>query len=450
MSEPSDQSYPSASYAWYTVILLLVVYTFSFIDRQIVSLMATQLIEEFNLSNQEFGLLSGLSFALFYTIAGLFCARIADRSSRIKLIAVGLALWSLMTALSGFARSFTHLFLCRMGVGIGEATLAPGANSLLADTFPRERLSTATSVYAMGIPVGAGLAFVIGGQIIAVADQIPIELFGQSLKTWQKSFLIVGLPGLLLTLLVLSLKEPSRKGLKNDADVMSVGAVFSYFKENARAYCAVMMGVSFIAFIGFGSLLWMFRFFNVYHGLSPAAFGESFGFVVIISGPIGLILGGMLADFLYKKGRKDAHILALLCSPLGAIIPASLFPYMEDLDTVWTVLFFSNMFVNLPTGIAYAAIQIISPNQCRGQMVAAYVLLTNIIGYAGGSYFVGAVADWVAANDGITLFNHTIAASEGLRLGIVGLGVIGMPLAVFFLLYGRKQYAEALVKMEQE
>ena len=449
MRAPQQSLYPSSGYAWYTVGLLLVVYTFSFIDRQIVSLMATQLIEEFNLSNQQFGLLSGLSFALFYTITGLFCARIADRSSRTRLIAVGLALWSIMTALSGFARSYLQLFLYRMGVGIGEATLAPGANSLLADSFPKQKLSTALSVYAMGIPTGSALAFIIGGQVIELADQMPIELFGETLKTWQKSFLIVGIPGLILTFFVLSLKEPSRKGIVGDEGAMPFRLVLGYFMENAKAYSSIMLGVSFIAFIGFGSLLWLFRFFNLYHGLSPTQFGDTFGLIALVSGPIGLLFGGIMADRWFKQGKKDAHIRALLIAPLGFIVPATLFPFMGNLDVVWVLVFFSNMFINLPSGIAFAAIQIISPNQCRGQMVAAYVLLTNIIGYAGGSYFVGAVADLVAANDGVVIAGYTLLASEGLRLGMVGLGLIGMPLSVFFLMRGRQAFAKAVEAADQ-
>ena len=429
---PEDtDKYPSAIYAWYTVLLLLVVYTFSFIDRQIVGLLAGELIREFQLTNTQFGLLGGLSFAIFYTTFGLICARIADTSSRTRLIAIGLALWSLMTALSGFARSYMMLFLCRMGVGVGEATLAPGANSLLADSFPKNKLATALSVYSMGIPVGSALAFIVGGLVIGFADQLPISVFGEELKAWQKSFLIVGLPGLLLTVFVLALKEPTRKDVKKAGEAMPVSEVWAQFMGNFRAYASIIIGVSFVAFIGFGSLLWLPRFFELYHGVSPRDFGATFGVIAMISGSLGLLLGGMLADRWLNRGIFDAHIRALLISPLGFIIPGVIFPFATDLTLVWSLVFLTNMFLNLPTGIAFAGLQIISPNECRGQMVAGYVLMTNIIGYTLGPFVVGQVADLMGGGDGV-------------RMGLLVLGVIGTPMAIFFLLWGRKPFRESV------
>lgn len=435
---PSCDGYPPVRYAWYTVFLLLIIYTISFIDRQIVGLMGPVLIEEFALTKTEFGLLGGLSFALFYTVFGLFFARIADRASRTKLIATGLTLWSLMTALSGFAQSYIQLFMCRMGVGVGEATLAPAANSLLADTFPKGRLSTALSVYSMGIPIGSALAFIIGGQVIAFTADLPdfTNILGQPLKAWQKGFLIVGLPGLILTFFILKLKEPARKGLKSHKESMPLKDVIAYVKEYKTAYAGIILGVSFIAFIGFGSALWLPTFFTTYHNMSITKFANIYGSIAIVSGPAGLLLGGMFADRFFSKGRYDAHIIALLMAPIGLCLPVILLPFINNLTIVWILLFFSTLFIYLPSGVAYASLQLISPNRMRGQIVAFYVLMTNIVGYAGGPYFIGAIADLIGGED-------------GLRYGLSAVGLVGAPLSIIFLLRGRKAFARVLKSLEE-
>ncbi|MBV1900333.1 MAG: MFS transporter, partial [Kordiimonadaceae bacterium] len=186
-------SYPKPLYAWYTTALLLLIYTFSFIDRQILSLLGPAIKADFGISDTQFGLLTGPAFALFYAIFGLFCARLADSKNRKYLIAAGLFLWSLMTAASGFARSFMSLFILRVGVGVGEATLSPAANSILADSFPKKKLGMVMSVYAMGIPIGSALAFYIGGTAIELAADLPdvtVPGFG-TVSDWQKTLLVV-------------------------------------------------------------------------------------------------------------------------------------------------------------------------------------------------------------------------------------------------------------------
>ncbi|MEX0297819.1 MAG: MFS transporter, partial [Kordiimonas sp.] len=231
MSDNNNQ-YPKPAYAWYMVVLLLIIYTFSFIDRQILGLLGPAIKADFGISDTYFGLLTGPAFALFYATFGLYCARIADSKSRKWLIAVGLFLWSLMTALSALARNFTTLFLMRIGVGVGEATLGPAANSLLADSFPKKKLATALSIYAMGIPIGSALAFYIGGTVIELAAELPavvIPGFG-AVTDWQKSLLLVGIPGILLTVFVIALKEPSRKDSNASAEPIPVKEAWAFFK----------------------------------------------------------------------------------------------------------------------------------------------------------------------------------------------------------------------------
>lgn len=432
----NPEGYPRPAQAWYMVILLLIIYTISFIDRQLPGLLGREIIAEFQISYTQFGLLTGFAFAIFYATFGLVCARIADSSSRRGLIAAGLFVWSLMTAATALARSYTMLFLFRMGVGVGEATLAPAANSLLADSFPKEKLSTAMSVYSMGIPVGTALAFIAGGSVIGMADLIPdIQLAGlDPITGWRKVFLMVGIPGVLLTLLLWTIKEPTRKGLSGDSASLPLSAVAAHVKGKLKAYTSVAVGVSFNAMLGFGSVIFVTLFFNKYHDISSAEVGITFGLISLVTGPVGLLLGGYLADRWYKEGRKDGNVLALMAAPLGYAIPATAFPFMTDTTLAWVMLGISNLFINLPSGVAYASLQMITPNQMRGQIIAAYVLCTTIIGYGMGPFLIG-------------LFTDQLFGGE-LKYGMILLGVITTPICILLYQWGRKAYATALEEEE--
>jgi MFS family permease len=418
------------------VILLLVIYTISFIDRQLPGLLGKEIITEFQISYTQFGLLTGFAFAIFYASFGLVCARIADSKSRRGLIAVGLFVWSLMTAATALARSFTMLFLFRMGVGVGEATLAPAANSLLADSFPKEKLSTAMSVYSMGIPIGTALAFIAGGSVIGLADVIPdLELAGiGTIAGWKKVFLMVGAPGVLLTVLLWTIQEPTRKGLSGAAASLPLGTVVAHVRGKLKAYTSVAIGVSLNAMLGFGSVIFVTLFFNNYHNVGSAEVGITFGVISLVTGPLGLLLGGYLADRWYKQGRKDGNVVALMVAPFGYAVPAIAFPLMPDPTWAWVMLGISNLFINLPSGIAYASLQMITPNQMRGQIIAAYVLCTTVIGYGMGPFLIG-------------LFTDVLFAGE-LKYGMILVGVITTPLCVLIYQWGRKHYAAALVEEE--
>lgn len=438
MSEDTH-SYPRPAYAWYVVILLLVIYTFSFIDRQILSLLGPAIKDDFGISDTEFGLLVGFAFAVFYTLIGLFCARVADSRSRVGLIAVGLFLWSLATAASSLAKNFVQLFVLRMGVGVGEATLGPAANSIIADSFPKNKLSTALSVYSMGIPVGSALAFIIGGAIIPIADTMPdVAFWGFSVETgWKKALLLVGVPGILLTVLVLTLKEPPRHGQIGGATAIPLREVLSFFNSRFKAYFSVCFGVSMNAAFGFGSAVFLAFFFGRYHGLSGAEVGLIFGSITIITGPLGLLFGGYMADRWFRHGHKDGHIKALMMAPIGFAIPAVAIVFIENTTMAWVVLGISNFFVNSPSGVAYASLQIITPNQMRGQIISIYIMSTSLIGYGGGPFAIG----WMSDN----LFE----GPDALRFAYLTVALVTIPLGILTFLWGRKAYMAALAEEER-
>src|SRR5215475_4822666 len=211
----SQTAESSLKYAWYVVFVLMVCYTLSFIDRQILGMLVDPIKRDFEISDTSVGLLQGLAFVAFYTIMGLPVGWLVDRYSRRTIIAVGVFFWSLMTAVCAMAGNFWALFAARTGVGVGEATLAPSAMSMTSDYFPKERLGGALSVYAMGIFIGSGLALIVGGEVVARVSGMPevgVPIIGQ-IASWRLTFLIVGLPGLLVALLVYTVREPLRRNL---------------------------------------------------------------------------------------------------------------------------------------------------------------------------------------------------------------------------------------------
>ena len=217
-AELSAQEQPgkSLAYPWYIVSLCMVAYIFSFIDRQVITLLIQPIRADLQISDTQFSLLHGLAFALLYATAGIPIARLADSRSRPMIISVGIFVWSLATALCGVAKNFAQLFMARMAVGVGEAALSPAAYSMITDSFPKSRLGMALGVYSSGSFLGGGLAFIIGGAAIALVEQWgaqQVPLIGL-VKPWQMTFFIVGLPGILVAaLFILTVRDPERKGL---------------------------------------------------------------------------------------------------------------------------------------------------------------------------------------------------------------------------------------------
>lgn len=203
----------STARAWSALAVLMLAYTVSFVDRTILSLLIPPIQRDLGISDTQVSLLAGFAFAIFYTLMGIPLGRIADRYNRRNLIAVGITVWCLMTAACGLARTYWELFLARVGVGIGEAALSPAAYSMISDLFPRDQLGRAIAIYSIGLPIGSGVALLIGALVVGMVANVPpitLPLVG-TLYAWQLTFLLVGLPGLIVALLVLALREPQRR-----------------------------------------------------------------------------------------------------------------------------------------------------------------------------------------------------------------------------------------------
>ena len=364
--------------------LLLVVYVFNFIDRQIVNILAEPISRELNLSDTQIGLMTGIAFALFYTVLGLPIARYADKvtTHRGKLIAAALVIWSAMTAVCGLAQNFVQLLLARMGVGIGEAGCTPAAHSLIADRVPPERRASALAFYALGIPIGSLLGLMVGGLL---ADTLG----------WRKAFMVVGLPGILLAVVVLLvLKDGNRKlhtavipGAAPDTLWHSLTSVM-----RSRAYVLLLVAGSSASFLSYGKGTWTTIFFQRTHGLSPGEVGFYFGLWGGLAGVVGTLLGGWLADRFGKTNRQ--HVMTAPAIGMVIAVPLAFSAYFA---TDWRL---SLLLLMIPTalnslyyGPTYASVQGLVPLRTRAIASAVLLFCQNLIGLGLGPLFFGMVSD---------------------------------------------------------
>ena len=366
----------------YALGVLVVVYTFNFIDRQILSILLEPIKQDLGLSDSALGMLTGFAFALFYATLGIPIARFADRSNRRNLIAWALAIWSAMTAVSGLAQNFWHLLLARIGVGVGEAGCSPPAHSMLADYFPTENRATALGIYSLGIPFGILFGFIAGGWLN--------EFFG-----WRVAFFIVGVPGLLLAILVrFTLREPPRgmaEGRVADEEQPTIMETFR-FLWSKRSFRHMAVGGGLTAFVGYGVITWVPSFLIRSYGMNTGDVGTYLGLILGIPGGIGIALGGYLAD---RYGARDTRwYLWIVSVALIASTPLFFGVYLSS------TAFASLMFLILPIllGNFYQATTFSQTQglvSLRMRSVAAAVLLfiLNMIGLGAGPQAVGILSD---------------------------------------------------------
>lgn len=398
--------FPRPLVAWGMVAALFVAYILAFIDRMLIGLLVEPIKAELGLSDTAISLLQGLAFALFFALAGLPIGRLVDRLPRLKLVAVGIALWSAMTALCGMVGGFGQFFLARVGVGVGEAVLSPAAYSVIADSFPRRRLGLAIGVYGLGSAVGAGLAFMIGAAVVALvadAGQVEVPLLG-ALSPWRFAFLVAGLPGILVALLFWLLPEPRRQDVaagQAPPDPVPVPAVVAHVRARRALYASIFVGVSAVNFSVLGSVSWLPAMLMRGFGMEIAAAGVLAGTLLILGGLIGMIGGGMVTDRL-GGGQPAARMRFCAWATLAGIVGALMFPLAPDLGVMGLAftLFFAAAAVTV--GAAPTTIQQIAPDRMRGTVSALYVFVVNIVGLGLGPTVTAVIGDrFFPGGDGI-------------------------------------------------
>ncbi|NJS14316.1 MAG: MFS transporter [Sphingopyxis sp.] len=501
-AEPAVE--PQATrYSWYVLSVLVVVYILNFIDRQIVSILAVDIQRDLNIDNSDMGFLMGAAFGVFYALFGIPLGRLADNWSRVKLLSIGLALWSAMTALSGFSKNFLQLGLARMGVGIGEATASPSAYSLISDYFPKRQRATALAIYSSGLYIGGGASLFIGALIKQNWDRAfpgggPLGLVG-----WQAAFVAVGLPGLLVALWVFSLREPKRGAMDGTPVVMSptpfrdfvydlstivppftllgaarrgagallvnliaaallglfawamigvtgntaqwsavsIGfyAVFSW-ASNLRvrdpstfaliwgtpAFLCTAVGYGLIALSSYGLAAWTAPYAELVLGLKKTELAFWIGATSALSGFLGVIMGGRLADAL-RTSNPAGRIIVIMVGVLGPVVPIWIAFTTASSTVFYSMFFAAGVLGSAALGAAAATTQDLVLPRMRGTATAVFFLATTLIGLGFGPYVVGLVADLTG-----TVVEGKVQGN--LRTGILALlGVV--PPAMLLLLY---------------
>lgn len=508
---PEFQSPKATGYSWYVLSVLVVVYILNFIDRQILSILAVDIKADLGLTDADMGFLGGAAFAVFYALFGIPLGRLADNWSRVKLLSIGLALWSTMTALSGFARDQVTLTFARMGVGVGEATASPTAYSLISDYFPKKQRATALAIYSSGLYLGGGVSLFIGALIVKAWNEAypgggPLDLVG-----WQAAFLAVGIPGLIVALWVATLREPVRGAMDGVASPSSpapfrqfahdlstivppftligawqrgpaalainigfalaiaafawwmieltgnfpqwsaVGlgyyAVFSWActlraRDSATfrliwgtpAFICTTLGYGMVSLAAYALAFWSAPYAEIVLGLPKQELAFWLGANGAISGFVGVILGGRLADALRAK-NPAGRILMIIFGVVAPIVPIWIGYTTDDATLFYVMNFLAGMFGATALGAAAATTQDLVLPRMRGTATAAFFLGTTLVGLSFGPYMVGQISDLAG-----TIVDGKPVGD--LRTGILSL--IGVaPIALILLLYAYRAVPEA-------
>ncbi len=408
----------STGYSYYVLTILFLVYVFNFIDRQILSVFIGPIREEFGVSDTAMGLLVGFAFTLLYTIAGIPIARWADRSNRRTIIAIGLAIWSAMTAASGMAKTFVHLVLARIGVGIGEAAGSPPAHSLISDYFPPSRRATALAIYGAGAFAGSAIAYLGGGYLREFFD-------------WRTAFIVLGLPGILLALVVrFTVKEPPRgySEQRTDTETSTLGETLR-FLLGSKSWLYLIVGSSLISITAYSILMWGFEFYGRVHGMSPSAIGQWMALIVGGGGCLGSILGGRLTDSNVSRPSRMVSVPGLVT--LGSL-PLGLTFLMVDsslLSLLSFLVFYTLFTVFQPT--MFATTQTLARLRMRATASAILLFIINITGAGFGPLLVGALSDAFVPFAGEGSIRYSLIC-------VMSLSIVG---ALCFVISGR--YLEA-------
>lgn len=427
-----------AWYRHYVLGALLIAYVFSFIDRQILSLMVEPIRRDLGITDFEMSLLQGWAFALFFAVVALPIAYLADRAKRRSIIAGGIALWSIATVSCGFVRSFGAMFVMRMGVGIGEAALSPPAYSLLSDYYPPQRIARALAIFTMGLSLGGGAAYLIGGMIVEAVDNAPdlvLPVVG-TLRTWQTVFIIVGMPGLLIALLMYCIKEPERRGelLDHAGETQTVTLTFiaKFLLKRRRLYLGFPVGTALLGVFGYGMMAWYPTFLIRTYGLSIGEAGLWFGLSYLVFGTLGTYYGARFAEYLESRGYRDAHVRYTMLAGIVMTIPATVGPLLPSAPLAILALGPTIFLKCSYYGSSGAVMQLVTPNQMRAQVTALQIFFGSIIGMSIGASMIAVLTDFVFNDD------HAI------RYSLAVVAAIFCPVGALVLRTCLKPYVEAL------
>jgi MFS family permease len=438
----SAEPWPRPAQAWYAVSVFALSLLVNMLDRGILTLLVQPIKRDLHLSDFQMGLLMGFAFVLFYLLLGLPIARLVDSKSRRTIIAIGISIWSFMTAACGLARNFLQLFLCRVAVGSGESCTGPATFSMLADLFPREKLPRAIAVLNFGFYAGNGLALMIGGTLTQIFASLPpttLPVLG-TIRGWQLTFFAVGLPGLMVAALMGTVPEPKRRGVApqnlNGARLkpLPIREVVRYMSDHASTYVPMFVGMGVQAVMMFGIGSWGPAFYIRTFHWTPAKFGFVQGLIALTVMPLGAFVGSLIAEHFAKKGHDDANMRAVLWASILPVPGYILFPLMPNAFLAVSISIYSLFVASWVGGPINAALQSITPNQMRGQVTALFLLVFNVVGYGLGPTIVAMFTDMVFHSE--AQIGRSLAATVAI---LAPIGILMMALA-------RKPYGRSIAQ----
>ncbi len=387
----AENTEKTTGYAYYALTLLMIIYVLNFLDRTIIYILFPLIKKELSFSDTQLALLGTTSFVIFYTILGIPFGRMADKGSRTKIIAFGVVVWSIFSGLTAFAWDFWTLFFCRLMVGVGEATLGPAAISLLSDYFPLKKRATVTSIYSMGIALGAGLAAILGGKLSATG--------------WREAFMIVGFPGILLGVLVWFLREPKRSVMAT-SEVVFLKTDWKKLISN-QSFILLCLGYALFGLATNSLSIWGTVYLNRLYNLPIPQIGYWLGLMTMLAGIPATLFGGAIADWFRQKSRGGRMLFSSLLTITSAFL--------------WVFILFSdNFLLIIPAalvllfaalawlGAGAADVTEIAGANLRGLAIAVYFFSINISAYLIGSNLIGYLNDKLGATENPAMMRYAL------------------------------------------
>lgn len=428
--ELQPDGWPSPRLAWGTVAILSIALCINGVDRYLINLLVEPIKADLGATDTQMGLLLGFAFGVFYTVMGLPIGRLADAYSRKIIVTCGAIFWSAMTMVCGLANSFTQLFVTRMAVGAGEATLNPASYSLISDYFPADRRAKPMGVYIMGATIGSALVLFLGGPLLhyLTSNNITWDLpWGGHLKPWQIAFILAGLPGFAVALMIQWIREPSRhEMIENAGDPrhkfakqLPIREVAAYFAAHSRSYLPIFFAFGMVLMWVMGKNLWAPTFLIRTFGWTPARVGVVLGVITLLGTSAGVVAGGWASEWVRKKGYRDAHLRTAFYGTLISLpfaVTATIVPNPILSVILLLPVFFFGAF---PFSLAPAAIASITPNQMRGQITALYLLTVNLLGYGLGPATIGVLTDYVYGDPLLVGWSMMTVAAIAVPIGLI-------------------------------
>lgn len=421
-------AYPREGYAWYMIITLMVAYALSFLDRTIINLLVAPIKADLHLSDTQMGVLIGPAFVLLFIFSGILFGRIVDLSRRVGLLSSGLAFWTVATAGCGLVRSYLGFFLCRVGVGVGEATLSPAAYSLVADSFPPRKRGVALGVYATGIYMGQGLALVIGATVIPFAlaiGNLRLPLFG-TIHSWQIVILLVAMLGVPVAIWCSTLREPERQealrhpagGSEGRIVRLSLREVVRYHLANWRSQIYINLCHGLLATAMFATNSWGPTFFIRTYKMSAVQVGHSYGLILTVAGALGVIAGGALGDWANRHTPTGRVLVQAWCGMI--VLPFAIaFPLVSNAGLSFLLLAPHTFFIAFCVATHTPAIMEIVPNQMRGFTTAFALMVSNVFGIGLGPLSLAMFTDYVLKDEALIRYSVAIVPSVALVLASI-------------------------------